>query len=588
MRSLIIILVVGICGKLIAQAYEVNIFNQEDRLINYSWGGIVEDKSGYLWMGGFRGLTRFDGQQFITIHNGSSANVRYDLDNVGRLHKLKTEEIAYIKTRDEIEIFNPETFHFRILSLRTFTTAPPVIVSINMYEDGDLYICLEATTGIVVLRYDGRTITPVLEQVEKRENAINIHSPGNAKLQLVPFSAFRYFFFDGNKGHFFYNQKENEYTPITLPDRLKGKEAWPCFMVKGKKENWLFSFARIDGLFTFNAQEEIVPHPHFDQNLRYRNGRKDEKGNIILEVVEGRKRFLLYEPDLSTVNEIGSYSNRLWHQSELWSKNFKEYFFYTGEKGLIYRHRPTYTISPVLRQSTKKQAGVSLRGMIELTNGKVLAGTDNHGIHLYDPVLDTVTSVVTPVGWPDDLKTVIASRTLLKDTSGNVWLTAFMRNTENERPAGYLLKFDEKAMKIKAFHPLSSRVKTMAFINDSLLLAGMESELFTISLKPEVRTKVLKKTSEGHNLWYGIEKIIPLPEDGHFLLVTATGLYRFDYEQNKVEEILVPGSQVDHYFDVYQENAASWWIGTNGDGLYRYDTLTGELKTFGFKQGILL
>jgi hypothetical protein len=88
------ILVVGICGKLIAQAYEVNIFNQEDRLINYSWGGIVEDKSGYLWMGGFRGLTRFDGQQFITIHNGSSANVRYDLDNVGRLHKLKTEEIA--------------------------------------------------------------------------------------------------------------------------------------------------------------------------------------------------------------------------------------------------------------------------------------------------------------------------------------------------------------------------------------------------------------------------------------------------------------------------------------------------------------
>ena len=171
----------------IAQHYELQYFNQEDRLSARSNGTMLEDEQGYLWTSSFRGLTRFDGRNFMTFHSGSNADVRVGFEDIGSLYKLNNGAFVYLQSRADIGLFDPKTFQVRSISFADLLPGNPIIVSINE-QGGNVYICLESSAGIAAIKYDGLEMSIILRQEMLRTDAIDMRSESRPKLFIVPYA----------------------------------------------------------------------------------------------------------------------------------------------------------------------------------------------------------------------------------------------------------------------------------------------------------------------------------------------------------------------------------------------------------------
>ncbi len=578
----------GISRQGLAQTYNLTFFNQEDRLSSRNGGrNILDDDNGYLWTSSFRGLTRFDGREFMTMHSGSSADIRIDFEDIGHLYKLRTGEFAYLKKEAVLEIFNPQTYQFRTVDFRAYTKSEPIIVSLNVSISGELYVCLEANSGIAIIRYDGDHFVVIMEREEVRKDAIKMPNIGRPKLYVTPFDSTSYLFFDANKGYFFWEKTKDLFTPILLPASVGDKDVWPYFMTQDNNGAWLVSFTDLPGLYTFNEDNELIKHPNFSPNIIYKRYQRDTSGNILfLGREEQSDKYFLYQQATHTLTEIRELNPETRYPSTAWSKDFESYFFLTGGDGLVYGRRPFYNIKPVLARAPKDEIGISMRGMAALENKNILIGSDKGGLFFYDLEKGTTGELLTPSHWPKDLNPVIFSREMVRDPKGTLWLTAYAATSPKIRPAGYLLRFDERRMQLDTFFKIPSRVESMAFINDTLLLTGVVSELIIIELGDSVKTKLLNDFYPNWPKWVSLERIIPLKAPGQFYLLTSDGLFHYNYNQQDLQRITINGNLVNQYLDLYQENEHTLWIGTYGDGLYQYNLQTQELQRFGFRQGL--
>lgn len=585
--GLLFIVVLSQWGR--AQAFSFTYFNQEDRLTSRNWkSSILEDDNGYLWMSSFRGLTRFDGHNFLTFHTGSNADIRIDFEDIGSLYKLGTGEFAYHKSGAVLGIFNPQNYTFRTVNFQEYTEDTPIIVSLSRVNDGELYICLEATSGIAVVGYDGKDITKIFTKEEERPDAIKSPLYSRPKLYITPFDENTYIFFDANKGYFFLDKEKSVLSPITLPPLLQRREVWPYIIFKHRNLGWLLSFTDVPGLFTFNKDRALVPYPGLSTNIVFKSYNQDKAGNILFfGNGGGYDRYFLWEQGAGTIEEIKDYFHTEGRSTDvIWSRDYTSYFFTASEQGLVYGRKPFYSITPLLVKAEKNKTGISMRGMIALKNGKILMGSDTDGLFLFDPEKDLVSAVSIPAHWPADLKPVSFSRNMLKDSKGVVWLTAYASTSPKVRPAGYVLKFDEAQMRLDTFYKVSSRVESMAFINDTLLLTGIENELSSINIGADFKMSTITDDVINWSAEIKIERVLPANEPDQFYILTDEGLFHYDFYQQALKQIPIKGSLVKRYLDLYLDEENILWIGTYADGLYKYDVQTEELTRFGFQQGI--
>lgn len=569
-----------------AQHYELKYFSTQDRLTDQTNGTIFQDNYGFLWISSYLGLNRFDGREIMSIHSGSSADIRASDLDIEKLYRLSNGEIAYWKPGPEIGVFNPATYQFRTVSLANLLSGYPIVVSLNEYGDGKLYGCMESDAGIVVFRYDGTTITLIYKDTHARPGAIDRRTE-QPKLIVAPITDERFLLFDADRGYFVLNVALKSLTPLQFPASFENKEKWLYFIIKDNEGRWLLSCSEIGGVYILDSNFRLSRHPDFDQTASFRRCEIDELGNMVLAVtVAGENICHLYNAESRTFTKLPEIPFTDTASSTVWSKNFEEYIFCSTVNGLLYGRDPVYRLSPFLCTAPQNETGISMRHMTQLATGDLLLGTEWDGLYVYDTKKRATRPLASPTHWPADLQPLSYTRTLLKDGQGSVWISAYAKKPNNQRPSGYLVRLDEGRMQLDTFYHLPYRIQSMVMVNDSMILAGIEAGLFTIQLGPELKITFLTQPAEKWPNNLTINQIVPTGSRGNFYILTNNGLFHYNYSEDIIDRLSVSGSLVNNFLHLYQENDSTLWLGTKGDGLYKYNLATDELEAFRYREGI--
>ncbi|MEO5643358.1 MAG: two-component regulator propeller domain-containing protein [Bacteroidia bacterium] len=133
-------------GNLSAQQYSFINYSIEDGLAQSQVQTIFQDDKGYVWLGTFGGLSRYDGKNFVNYSKEDGL-----LDNrVNCIIESSDKEIV-VATLGGINKFNGKTF-------KSFKLKPELsknqVTSMALDKDGNLWLC---TDGAGVCRFNGST-----------------------------------------------------------------------------------------------------------------------------------------------------------------------------------------------------------------------------------------------------------------------------------------------------------------------------------------------------------------------------------------------------------------------------------------------
>ncbi|GAA4300156.1 hybrid sensor histidine kinase/response regulator [Aestuariibaculum suncheonense] len=96
-----------------AQRIKFEHYNDKDGLTHNSVRHIVQDGQGFLWLGTFSGLNRFDGYQFKSFLSSSNVASGIHNDDITDLYFDKTTNNLWIGTRKGLTFLNTKTQEFR-------------------------------------------------------------------------------------------------------------------------------------------------------------------------------------------------------------------------------------------------------------------------------------------------------------------------------------------------------------------------------------------------------------------------------------------------------------------------------------------
>src|SRR5437868_12494356 len=92
-------------GKIFSQSYNFKNYTVEHGLSYIHIQDIFQDKNGYLWTGGYGGLSRFDGNKFVN-YSPRNGLVHYSVQAITQ----DSEDNLIIGTIEGLSIFNGKTF----------------------------------------------------------------------------------------------------------------------------------------------------------------------------------------------------------------------------------------------------------------------------------------------------------------------------------------------------------------------------------------------------------------------------------------------------------------------------------------------
>ncbi len=95
-----------------SQSIKFEHYNDNGGLSHNSVRHIVQDKHGFLWLGTFSGLNRFDGYQFKTYLSSSPGNNKINNDDITALHLDEGSNNLWIGTRKGLTLFKTDTHKF--------------------------------------------------------------------------------------------------------------------------------------------------------------------------------------------------------------------------------------------------------------------------------------------------------------------------------------------------------------------------------------------------------------------------------------------------------------------------------------------
>ncbi|WP_117882363.1 two-component regulator propeller domain-containing protein [Aureibaculum luteum] len=130
MKRFLFVFILAICTQSGAQDLKFEHYNDNDGLSHNSVRHIVQDGKGFLWLGTFSGLNRFDGYEFKTyLSNSNTKNELYN-DDITVLKLDEESNNLWIGTRKGLTRLELET--------QTFTTFLPDINNPGTFPDEEI------------------------------------------------------------------------------------------------------------------------------------------------------------------------------------------------------------------------------------------------------------------------------------------------------------------------------------------------------------------------------------------------------------------------------------------------------------------
>ena len=354
-------------------------------------------------------------------------------------------------------------------------------------------------------------------------------------------------------------------------------------------ENILINLPLLNQILFFNTRtkKSTTSHP-VNSILKRINStsskviiHKDEQKNLLFEIWsngENRNRrlyilldkdgmFFDYKPVVDAAAEETRYGAP--DAFTIQSKDFKKEVYFCMNGGLVVADiKPSNLFQVFLKDHP-------LRGMAELTPGKLLVKTDND---LF--IIDAGTRKELDVlynGLCQDLKhsQPAAFSTIYYDQQGNTWIVL----------ADQLVKYNHTNKACKAFS-IGIRFEKFNFVNDELVvLISDKNQVYFYDLKTE-NLQVFLENGKPLNIGNYANEIIT-SKDGKIWIASLNGLWRIDRKAGKSRRFgIKDGFKDERLMCLQEDEQGRIWIGSYLEGLHIFNPKAGTVEIINQKKGL--
>ena len=518
-----------------AKQYVFTHFSTGNGLTSNIVHGIVQDHRGYMWMNTLNGLQRYDGNKFITFHHKPSDSTTIPSDDIFTLYEDSKANL-WVRTAINIGIFNKHTFKYEDKMIYGNTKEEPyIILFIGEDANGDALIYVDKKG---IFKYDQRKdqFLPVtLFRLPREWNIIDIKMTTD-KQQMIFATAPGFVVYNFKTGNV--NLEGHIQDSVPLLKNLADEKPVIRIFEANKDDIWYSTWPLVGGAPFFQYKnfktgetkklslyDEFPGQGYYENNglLRQKSGKLWFFGKpFIVEYSQGKKPFQKISNEYKDEQSIKfdeiflMYEDR---QQNVWVCTNNGLFLFNPQA------QSFFSYSLIRPDGTGAKDGPA-QAAVHLKNGDVLVGGWGTGLYAYDEKF-------TPVPLPSSLKKYVEPYSIWdikQATDGLVWIG--MQN-------GGLIVYDPAINKADLIEDSAFRARTIRQVDED----------------------------EYGNMWFG-------NQSGNVVRWNkkiAGGKVNKGYE-------IIKKNDTSYINKIYADKHGYVWAGSEGRGLFKYNTATGKLE----------
>lgn len=515
------------CNLLYAQqpAIRFRHITYRDGLVQNPIATILQDKSGYVWIGSWSGLSRYDGTYFKSFRPNDSSSSNISHNRINRLYEDKQGRL-WIGTGGGLNLYNSRTEKFQHVGLSAAKGGGNFITAIQQDRSNKIWVA--TFNGIKFVNSDLKSLSNVSVWKNKE----------NELFQGIVFSLAED---DEQTVWAGINQGLKRFDPktlagVALPDVLLGnKELLTAKVIVIKSDNGgsLWFGTESDGIFIYNSHLNSCTH-----YLHINNDIHSLPSNWINDLLnKDGKVFAATRNGLAILDPIkNTFTN--------------------------YSHDPA---------DNRTLSDGSAWSLMTDHTGNVWIGTYSGGINIYYPGSSNFTNIGEKVGTNIGLNKSLAEA-IVGDKDGGLWIGSF----------GGGLNYINRQKGLASYFPVSDEIKALVKDSAENLWAGTLDGLFKFNRSNNTFSHINLKTFNNKTAARLINALLPT-KYGIWVGTNGAGLRLLDYRGKQLLGLTSSPDQknglTDNYINCLVSNGNVLWIGTQ-NGLNRYDKATHTFKSY--------
>ena len=547
---------------------------------------ILQDSQGFIWIGTFNGLNRYDGYEIRIFNHDPNDTLTISHEHVTSICEDDEGKLWLATYGGGISVYYPETETFRRITHVRSGSQTVNLRSINMIEKGP--------EGNIWAADENQGVFAFNTNCELIKYYIN--EPSNPK--SIPGSFYFGMVFDkeGN-GWFGVNnnllclkeKNSDDFKVYRFEDRIASNDDGIRSMYIDRSDNiWIGTTSQ--GAYKFNPETEqfVNYRKESDQYQITANTimsfAEDSEGNVLigtdgggLNIIDnstGAISVIQYDPgipeSLASNAVYAIYFDKslnLWLGTYAAGVNFQSRYKNKFKK---------YTSNPL---NPKSLSYKNVTAVLQDHDGEIWIGTDGGGLNRFDPLTEEFEHFRMDLSNPDWLHTdVIIS--LMEDDEGDIYISSYNHGltifNKNEMKFKQYLPDDTDPTSLAGIHPWYTFQDSYGTIWVGMLAVGLDkfdksTETFSHYISDVNDPTTLNSPNikiiyedRGHRLWIGTE---------------GGGLHLYNREEDNFTryyyDAAVEGSlSNDDVRALYEDRKGRFWVGT-GKGLCQMDRENG-------------
>ncbi|MBO0593205.1 response regulator [Cellulophaga sp. E16_2] len=548
---------------------------------------ILQDKKGFLWFGTRDGLNKYDGNEF-TIFRHKSQDTTSLNDNYIKTLFEDTKGNLWVGTLKGLNKFIPETNSFQRSSL--VKTEDQDIEIWSIVEDSEGFLWLGTNLGLQKYDADTDTILPIeFKNTDERffqtpTRSLLLTSSGDLFIKTtdqigsyhIKSKTFKTYCYPENL------TTEINKNNVSILYQDKDKNVWLGFekgLTKLNENTGVFE------LFRTNSGNIITDY--------VRSISEDYLGNLWIGTYNGiyilnakKENSLLHfthdENDSNSLSQNSIFKVYRDTKGDIWIGTYSGGISYYDRSFDIFTHISSGT------NKTKLNYKV-VSALVEDSNNNLWVATEGGGVNVYNKETGTFKYYTNSNKKPNSISANNV-KAMIQDHSGNFWIGTHDGglNFLNPKVEPYTFKkfrnnpYNENSIS-------SDRVISLFESYDANIWIGTSGGgLNVLDIKTKTTTRINDPLELAGKIIYAISKT---SDKENILIGGNKGLARVNVSSKTVLPIDFLIKNKDSFtsrsiLSIYEDKNKNIWVGTEGDGVYYWNTTAKSIKKYDVSNGL--
>ncbi|MCU4175923.1 two-component regulator propeller domain-containing protein [Carboxylicivirga sp. N1Y90] len=566
--------------------YRYSSIDIDNGLTNNSVNTIIQDTRGYIWLGSYYGLNRYNGYEIETFYNDAN-NPNSLSDNFVTALLEDTNGDMWVGTKFGLNHYNTNTEQFKSYLVDTTKIggiANNQVGAMILDHKNQLWI---GTMGGGLHKYHRATDT--FTDFQKDETH---HEHINHIYCLTEGSEYDLWLGTFGNGLCRYNRKIEEVQHYPFPNMQIN-----ALLDDGNGNVWIASNNM--GLYRFIKNENRYEKFYFgkeesDGNLNIIMSLSLNKDGNILAAVDGGGIVILDPINMVTIENtdltkaFAGVDTKAIYSVFIDSNGL--YWIGTIGKGVrilnMERNRFTYFVNePHNETSLSENAVISL---LQDKKDRIWVGTDGGGLNLFNQKKGTFKCYER---LSSNLKSNVIKR-IFEDTNGDLWLGTY---------GGGLAHFNPNTEKIISYNPASKNSDEQLYLSvwsitqqneDQLWLGTLGNGLYNFDVKSKKFTPLSEINPELSGVMNDYILSIAVDSKKNLWIGTSNGIYVWYHKTNKYKRYLFDqindsGVGKNAILTIFETQNNDIWVGSNGGGIIIISPEDGSTVELSTRHGLV-